>query len=232
MFLTSGGPRTDNFALLPFVLGIIFVSLGITITVFGELARRRSKVEYSQDDATSRIALEQGFVPSLEDLARMVGKPSTNRQRDYQRVLDTTSQVLQISFPKADVRVVIYRATDTAPGARKLMMENRHGRKGKPNPFSEGDGARGDAAFKWLTECTSMFVDDLSERRLPGWRGSGKGYKTFISAAIHADGRPIGMLTVDAPTPGDLDETDATLIESFAALLAVAFALYTPKGRA
>ncbi|WP_131878277.1 GAF domain-containing protein [Curtobacterium sp. PhB191] len=230
-FVVSGTPGTAEYSGGWFWTGVGSTALGITLSGFVERARRRTTENLSSEGGSFQIALEQGFLPSLEDLAKMAGKPQTHRQRDYQRVLDRASQVLVISFT-ADVRVVVYRLTDAILGSQELAVENSHGRRGKPKPFIEGDGGRGDAVFDWIEGGASLFVDDLAVRKLPGWQGSGKGYKTFISAPILIDGKPKGMLTVDAPTPGDLDETDRSLVESLAALVGVAFALHTPKDRA
>ncbi|MFJ3454554.1 GAF domain-containing protein [Curtobacterium sp. NPDC090223] len=231
-FVVSGAPGTADFAGGWFATGIVSTALGITMSALVERSRRRTTDNLSTEGGTFQIALEQGFVPSLEDLAKMVGKPQSSRQRDYQRVIDRASQVLSISF-SADVRVVVYRLkAEPRTGSRELAVENSHGRRGKPKPFKEGDDGRGDAVFSWLEDSASLFVADLTVAQLPGWRGSGKGYKTFISAPVVIDGTPKGMLTVDAPTPGDLDETDRGLVESLAALVGVAFALHTPRDRA
>jgi putative methionine-R-sulfoxide reductase with GAF domain len=230
-FVISGTPGTDEFKIRWFVTGICVSVAGLALSGVVEHSRRKTRDSLSSEGGSFQLALEQGFVPSLEDLAKMVGKPHGNRQRDYQRVIDNASQVLSISFP-SKVRVVVYRSTDASVGSRELAVETHTGRRGKPKPFTEGDGGRGDAVFDWLTSGAPLFVADLTVEQLPGWQGSGKGYKTFISAPITVDGMPRGMLTVDAPTPGDLDETDSSLVESLAALVGVAFALYTPKDRA
>ncbi|MFS0731046.1 GAF domain-containing protein [Curtobacterium sp. 1P10AnD] len=230
-FVVSGTPGTDEFSGRWFATGISVTVLGLALSAVVEHSRRKNKESLSSEAGAFQVALEQGFVPSLEDLTKMVGKPQANRQRDYQRVIDRASQVLSISFA-ADVRVVVYRSTDAGAGSRQLAVETHTGRRGKPKPFTEGDDGRGDAVFEWLGEGTPLFVADLTAEQLPGWQGSGKGYKTFISAPVTVDGVPKGMLTVDAPMPGDLDETDSSLVESLAALVGVAFALHTPKDRA
>jgi len=230
-FVVSGTPGTDGFASGWFASGVCTTVVGIALSGVVEHSRRKTRDSLSSEGGSFQLALEQGFVPSLEDLTKMVGKPQSNRQRDYQRVIDRASQVLSISFP-AEVRVVVYRSTDASTGSRQLAVETHTGRRGKPKPFTEGDGGRGDAVFEWLEAGAPLFVADLAVEQLPGWQGSGKGYKTFISAPVTVDGVPKGMLTIDAPTPGDLDETDSSLVESLAALVGVAFALHTPKDRA
>lgn len=56
------------------------------------------------------------------------------------------------------------------------------------------------------------------------YHGTRIGYRTFISAPIADRQRTYGMLTVDAPNPGDLLKSETHLVMLVADLLAIAFA--------
>ena len=92
-------------------------------------------------------------------------------------------------------------------------------------PFVSGDNGRGDAALTWLRSGAPKFVPDTDREADPAWKGSGRGYRTYISVPILIKDEALGMLTVDAPVPGDLDETDVPLVEVLAGILAVGFQL-------
>lgn len=225
LFSGAHFPGDSDFDCRMFIWALALAILDAGSLVSIEVVRRKESERATEEGTSFQLAVQQGFGPSLTELAKLAGLPSDNRQRSYQRVIDDVGRVLPLMFEDVDVRVVVYRLVKPARAENYLKVEGRDGRPGLPKNFVDNDGGRGESALKWLNELDSRFVPDIHATKLPGWEGSGKGYRTFISAAIHADGKPLGMLTVDAPEPGDLDETDRTVVEAFAALLSVNFVL-------
>ncbi|PBA33451.1 hypothetical protein CKJ65_02000 [Mycobacterium intracellulare] len=70
-----------------------------------------------------------------------------------------------------------------------------------------------------------LFIENIDEVNDVDYRGTGSGYKTFISASIHNDADGYGMVTIDAPRPTSLVDTDKQLVALVADLLAIAFAI-------
>jgi len=225
LFAGAHFPGDKGFDSGLFAWALVLAGLDAASLVAIELVRRKEADRATEEGTSFQLAVKQGFGPSLLNVAKLAGLPGDKRQRTYQRVIDDVGHVLPLMFEDVDVRVVVYRLVKPSTAPKYLTVEDHHGRVGRPKNFVDGDGGRGEAALKWLDLLESRFVPDIHQSKLPGWEGSGKGYRTFISAAIHADGKPLGMLTVDAPKPGDLDETDRSVVEAFAALLSVTFVL-------
>lgn len=87
--------------------------------------------------------------------------------------------------------------------------------------FSE-DSEEGKQVFDMLAENGYLFCDDLLLNPPPGWdETKERTYRTFISVTVQCDSEPVGMLTVDARDPGDLDEGDVALIKLLGVILAI-----------
>jgi len=127
-----------------------------------------------------------------------------------------------LPFPNEDrVRAVIFViSTDL-----RLMEPEAHaGRDQKPGSFNRGD-RRGDRAFAILEKRKPrVFVRDLHKEKPRTWAGSGVGYRTFITVPIGDQSGAYGLLTLDAPEPGVLTDSDVLLLELIAQMLSVVFA--------
>ncbi|OWY79190.1 hypothetical protein B9C99_24025 [Rhodococcus sp. BUPNP1] len=99
------------------------------------------------------------------------------------------------------------------------------GRDQQPKSFERGS-ARGDKAFKVLEMAGPYrFAADLDQvGQQEEWEGSGDGYRTFITAPIRSLEKGFGLLTIDAPRAGDLDDRHGQTIALYASALAVAYA--------
>lgn len=206
-----------------------FVGAGLLAVGIDE-ARRRETLAKAAEGADAQLALTDAVQPVLMRIATLVSRPSEHRAAQFQKAVSAVLQALPTLFPNVDqARMVVYRV-DSGRGRRKrLSVEDSTGRtRDRPQPFVTGEGGRGDAVFAWLETKSTKFVPNIETEQDPAWQGSGRGYKTFISAAIWADDEIFGMLTVDAPQPGDLDETDQALMTTLAHCLAIA---YTASGR-
>lgn len=207
------------------VLGTACTLLSIGLTIAIERWRRANKQGEREEAAQLQIVVTDAIMPLLADVAKMPKRPTSTNQKMLPRVIGNVSPSLKLFLPEAKrLRVVVYTVETKSDGRRRLVVTNAVGRKDSPRFFAEGDGGRGDAAFRMLSRGESIFVADVNKSALPGKERSGSGYRTFISASIVADELAYGMLSVDAPFPGDLDENDVPMVEVVAAILAIAFA--------
>lgn len=105
----------------------------------------------------------------------------------------------------------------------------------RPSPFSAGrapaptkvfvSGTReGEDVLSLIDHGEHRFVADVAATPPPGWTGTEHGYRTFISVPVGTEATKYGMLTVDAPEPGDLAITDLHVVWFLAALLTTALA--------
>ncbi|WP_327785636.1 GAF domain-containing protein [Curtobacterium sp. 18060] len=201
-----------------------FVVAGLLAAGIDE-ARKRETQAKQAEGADAQLAMTDAFQPILRRITVLAARPSDKRVEPYQKVVSAVLRAMPTLFPRSvDVRMVVYRVDSTRGRKKRLEVEDSSGRqKDTPRAFVTGEGGRGDAVFAWLEKHETKFVPDIEMESDPDWKGSGRGYRTFISASIWSGTDVLGMLTVDAPEPGDLDETDVAVMSTLAHCLAIAF---------
>ena len=91
--------------------------------------------------------------------------------------------------------------------------------------FLEGSGVN-QGVWTLLDQGGAVLVLDIEKDGPDDFhRGAGKAYRTFISAGVRANDVPMGLLTVNAEQPGQLDGTDVAMVRVLAHLLGAAEAL-------
>lgn len=209
--------------------GAVLVALLAAIEIIRESYRSYLREQDNDTAATELVAVRTALRPMVESIANMHTLPkATRRERALnlaQRGADALALVMKDGTP--GFRSVVYRH-DTA--ATVLTVSGWAGRPGRaPGEFSRGD-PRGDAAFATVERRDAVFVRDVQDDHevagLEGaYSGTRTGYRTFIAAPVADTLRTYGMVTIDAPNPGDLLPSDQHLVMLVADLLAIAFAL-------
>ncbi|MFJ2146604.1 GAF domain-containing protein [Glutamicibacter sp. NPDC087831] len=188
---------------------------------------RKNDLDEDATAARERV-MDQAIPPLLEEACQL----STSRSNQRVVALKGAAQIVTKDLIAAyslvpNVRAAVYQVSDDG---KKMTVLARAGRNQKPQPFVRGT-TRGDQAFKVLAMTENFeFVADLSEAP-SSWEGSGKGYKTYISAPIRVGDSGYGMLTLDAPKVGDLDSRDGSTVSLLAATLSIYFSEATRTTR-
>lgn len=209
------------------VVGIAAYVVAAVIAGLAERDRRAEAAEQTSETADGLLAVSSGLDPVLRELGRLQNLPSDQRAEPLQKVVAAVLQSMPILFPDVnDVRMVVFRHERRQGRKPKLVVESWNGRTREPGEFKSGDDGRGDAVFTWLASAAGepRFVPNTDEEQEDDWKGTGAGYRTFISVPIVVRDDLFGMLTVDAPSPGDLDETDLPILKVLARCLAIAYA--------
>ncbi|MBW9093091.1 GAF domain-containing protein [Microbacterium jejuense] len=207
-------------------IAVAAVVLAGILSALIERERRHSESVRTREGATAQLAVTEAVLPVLALVGKMASEPSNRRAVPFEKTVSHVLQSKAVLFPGVkDVRMVVYRVEIDGPRKRLVVEDSAGRRRDKPEPFVAGDGGRGDAAFEWLSGGKPKFVPNTAAEYDKAWKGSGRGYRTYISVPILVKDEAFGMLTVDAPTPGDLDETDVPLVEVLAGLLAVGYRL-------
>ncbi|WP_457317440.1 hypothetical protein [Sinomonas sp. RB5] len=187
----------------------IWVGLKGTEHLWGSQASRSS--------ADEKILIDQ-----LANVARRIADdlPSgkQNRHHAFVALAADVAHSLGRAYAKVvnDVRVVVYKYED------ETLLPLRHSGDRLPSGAFTRDTQRGAAALDFVDSGDpAKFIRDVSQVD-PGWQGSGSGYATFISAAIRSKDGPVGMLTIDAPRPGDLTGHDRAIATLAANVLSIA----------
>ncbi|MFF3166798.1 GAF domain-containing protein [Streptomyces sp. NPDC003273] len=174
-----------------------------------------------------RKAFEDVLVPLALNLVQIASTPNNAERRalKQQTKLAIVALTANLIGP-AEARACFLEETPTStPGAREVRCLNNlwAGRSVAPvTTFKETD-QRGRELLKLLDDGASQFVPDV-DQLLPPLRPDSDSYKTYITCSVKVGDRSFGLLTVDCPNPGDLQQDDVTMVEVFARMLGVALA--------
>lgn len=189
---------------------------------------QHEKNERVDEKVRTQAAIGEAVVPLLRSLSRLADLSAAEKRKKVKQTIAQVSTAKAKLFPDLDdVRIVVFQIWPTGDSqVLELHPLDHYGRsEDVPSSFLSNVPGRGVRVFEWLnsTNPKPKFVPDCSKEIDPSWAGTGNGYRTFISVPIVANGRPLGMITVDSPQPGDLDETDIPLLQVLAHALATAF---------
>ncbi|WP_309067535.1 GAF domain-containing protein [Microbacterium sp.] len=169
------------------------------------------------------VKLRDALMPFASTTADMAQQPLEERPGYLRSVAHVAVSALQAMVAEhADrPRAAVYLLnTDSDP----VTMESigHAGRGEKPRPFEAGT-VRGDAALDFLELRRTAFYPNLRRRKPDGYEGTASGYDTFISVPIWTDNGVYGMVSLDAPKAGSLDDSDVALTELTAELMSIPF---------
>jgi len=121
--------------------------------------------------------------------------------------------------------------TSGSEPTKRLILEEHAGRPSPVRSEFLADDPRGAAAIALVEDNDHLFCEDIVKKPPPNWGDSGDhSYKTFISVGVRTRSTAYGMLTVDAPTPGDLSEQDVDMLRVMGGLIALAGAIALSAG--
>ncbi|OBB20748.1 hypothetical protein A5761_04395 [Mycolicibacterium setense] len=207
--------------------GVVILAAIATADVLRERYRGRLRKQDNTAAAAQMVALQSALRPIVESIADMHTLPIATRRERVDNLAQRGADALALVMRVPGFRSVVYRQDDD-PGV-VLSVLARAGRPGRePQEFRRGDD-RGNAAFNTVEQREPCFVRDVNDDKevaaaAGAYSGTRVGYGTFIAAPIADKQRTYGMVTVDAPTPGDLLRSDQHLVMHVADLLAIAFA--------
>lgn len=198
--------------------------ISVSVLTFGSLLYWRSASDLLDDTLAAReLLLEESLSPILEQLADTPAQRATLRRGTAERLTARACTDLAKAFATVSgVRVCVFNISDDA---QRMTCVEKAGRNQRPKNFEVGT-VRGDKAFEILnTPLPYLFAANLDDKAAQvEWAGSGDGYRTFITAPIRSSNTGFGLLTIDAPTAGDLDDGHGRTVALYAATLAVAYA--------
>lgn len=202
--------------------------LAFAIPTVAQARTRRRFKEAEEARIYARTEMRLALGDALDPIVRHLGKIAAagRREREALRsqaapfVLDAATEVIGPDR----TRCCWFALEDGHP--RQLTPMACVGRAGPARePFVEGT-KRGDDALSMIAYDEVRFYPNVDERPPPGWDASAvHDYKTFVAAPVISGDVAYGMLTLDAPQPGNLTDDDARLLRLLAGLLADALAI-------
>jgi GAF domain-containing protein len=209
---------------------VAVIALGTVLQLLsGWAARRATELDLVEADRL-RVTLKDALQPVAEMIADMVPMTKTQRTGMLPQVATQAVGALTLIFADVDrARATVYRLNPE--GDMHYVSYAGRGEGVQPQPFKRHT-TRGESALQMVRSGRDLLVENIDERppdakpdSAPPYAGSRSGYKTFITCSITDRSKSYGMVTVDAPRPGGLSNTDMQLVGLMADLLSVAFAI-------
>lgn len=210
------------------VIQAVTALLAFLIPTVAQVRERRRSRAAEEARVQARMEMRMALNDALDPIVRHVGRVAAagRRERDALRsqavpfVLNAATEVIG---PRR-ARACWFLLEDTRP--RRLRPEACVGRAGSAHAeFVEGT-RRGDDVLAMIENDEDRFCANTEEQPPPGWDPTlAHDYKTFVAVPVISADVAYGMLTLDAPEPGNLNRDDARLLRLLAGLLANALAI-------
>lgn len=226
--VADGGGRT---ALM--IVGALFtgVAAGVPLWVQGRTARSRADAVASAEAARAsmRIAMEDALDPFVALLLQSAGARGTERTRlrgeAIQLALTTLAQQSRYTEPDETegrrIRACLFTLEAGPP--RRLVPQSYAGRLGRPTVVFDETTRAGQMMLRTVDDDWVIVESTLEQRTTPWWDEQHE-YRSYVAGPVPGpDGRPVGLLTLDALEPGDLEGVDLPLVRLIAHLLSLAF---------
>jgi hypothetical protein len=174
--------------------------------------------------STTNAALSGAFMPLLRLLAKIEEADSEDeraklREAAIASVVHAAPAVLGPDNTRASYFVL---EAESAGEPLRLRFHTAAGRVDEPHTVFDASTEAGKAAFQMLIEDEYTFCDDTVAAPPAGWQEHPHQYRTFLAVPVRGDLEIVGMLTVDAPSPGDLSiDLDLPIMLVLARILAV-----------
>lgn len=220
------GPAATRWRLALLVVGGACVAVPVYLKSRRELAARRARwsAERLAIEYEARLAATLGDV--VTPIASLLGSLGDAAPRERALIAAQLTQAVVDAAARLcgaeRTRSVYYTVAGDA-----LVPAAWTGRSDRPTRvFRRGHDA-GDAVHGLVERRGSLLVAEVG----PGADAAGE-YRALLSVAVFADGRAFGLLTVDAPEAGGLDETDLMVTRALAHLLGAGLAVARTPGAA
>jgi transcriptional regulator with GAF, ATPase, and Fis domain len=174
--------------------------------------------------STTNAALSGAFMPLLRLLAKIEeAENETERAKLREAAIASVVHAAPAVLGPDNTRACFFvLENDPLDGLLRLRFHTAAGRVDEPHTRFEPSTAAGQAAFQMLIEDEYTFCEDTASSPPPGWNDHPHQYRTFLSVPVRGDQEIVGMLTVDAPSPGDLSiDRDLPILLVLARILAV-----------
>jgi hypothetical protein len=184
--------------------------------------RRRRTAEQVAVEAEEELALTvNGALGPITNYLGEMADAVDESERDH--VAGQLSQAVVEAVVKLSpegARSAFYRLDDDWRG---LTREVWSGRPSQPRPYFTAGTPDGDAVLDLVRSGDFVIVDDVATSTMVT-PSPAAGYATVAAVAVTAGSWPLGMLTVDAPVAGELDQSDVELLRVLANLLGAGLA--------
>ncbi|MHA7297724.1 GAF domain-containing protein [Pseudarthrobacter sp. MDT3-1] len=193
--------------------------------------RTEHQNELDLQTSATRVALEDALDPLIESLGAVAtaDNPKERHARASQVVLQGL-HAIAFAISKNGTRIRTNYFTVVLPSPRhedfRLVRTQSIGRSGKPRDEFNLNNELDRDIFHMLMQDKTRFEPNIATTLPPGMDPDrNRDYCTFISVPARVGQNVEGLVTVDAPTEGDLSESDIPFIRAVATVIATASVL-------
>jgi hypothetical protein len=206
---------------------LVATIIALVITLLMSWVSEKWRAEAGRAEKAERVDLEvtfnDAFIPALGLLAEMSRQGDVPKAATRSSVMGQVCSAIPLVVPGVDrLRIVVY-TVERQQGSRPRALRAVYwtGREDKPRDMVDKDRGRGQRVWTWMDTRQPRFIPDTHEEE---WVEADRAYRTYIAVPLLRGSTHLGMLTIDAPTPGDLDETNLSAVTLAGAMLSTAFA--------
>jgi hypothetical protein len=187
--------------------------------------------ELDLQTSATRVALEDALDPLIESLGAVAtAEDPKERHAKASQVVLQGLHAIAFAISKNGARIRANYFTVVLPSPRhedfRLVRTQSTGRSGKPRDEFNYKNEHDRGIFDMLMQDKTRFEPDIAAGLPPGMDPDrNRDYCTFISVPARVGQYVEGLVTVDAPTEGDLSESDIPFIRAVATVIATASVL-------
>lgn len=207
-------------------LALGLLGAGVAATM---VAIQRIRADRALDEAKAEllVTMVDALDPLMESLGQLVTCPEADRavaaRALTEKALTAASQILGAKRTRASY----FEVQMDEP--RRVVPAGSIGRAGRPRTTFRSGTVAGDYVLGMLERDEHFFCHDTATSAPPGWDASrDRSYRTFLTVPARAGDLVAGMVTVDAPTPGDLAEEDRAFLRVIGTIIAAADLIANP----
>jgi hypothetical protein len=217
----------EIFLLVDKIKKVLGLPAGTDLPVVRAVVEMIAAKEQLEARAAARREMGYTIAPILRRIAnRAAENPASLRDQIPGMVVNAAAQLIG---PPLATRSCFYRLEDGPP--KRLVLDEHAGRPSPPGRQFGAGYPRGDAAIALVEDDGYLLCEDVVDNPPPDWSNDkDTTYKTFISVGVRTSMSQWGMLTVDAPTPGDLNDLDVDFLRVLGGLIAAALSIASAAG--
>lgn len=224
---------TGSLRITLMVCGAVFTATASGVPLWQQARAARARADAMAVAQSARMAMRLAMQDALDPFVELLSQLASVRPRQkpllrgeaIQLALTTIAQLglpAGATDPEVPSRLrVCYFALDEGPPPR-LVLQAYAGRSGAPSVSLDRTTRGGQFLLRicadgWIT------VDDVDDLRVPLWWDEEHRYRTFAAGPVmRAGNEPVGLLLIDALTPGELTTLDQPLVRIVTHLLSLA----------
>lgn len=222
----SGNAETPDGKRNTRTVSVVALLAAATIPVVMKGLNDSAETKRKRDDIGARAETEVALYDAIDPLVESLGELLAANRADRPEAMGRLTSAAMVSINQVlnvhRTRVCFYEVQDErADGHLVLKRKQCVGRSGRSRPTFTTATPEGAAVVNLLLRDQIDFRPDVKKDPPVGWDATkNRDYRTYLSIPSRAGERIHGLITVDAPRPGDLREEHGTFVRVVGTILA------------